>query len=120
MSESQIGSLTLGMELSLIAVVYAVVVLTVLALTIKIITYYIRPKPQQVVSVVTPKEELVSEDDKLIALATIAVHKYLSEKSVATFGRITTIQGLNPWVSSWRIECSTTPDYIYMRKVRSS
>jgi len=120
MLEPQVGSLTLGMELSLIAVVYAVVVLVILALTIKVITYFIRPKPQQVVSEVTPKEELVSEDDKLVALATIAVHKYLSEKSVVAFSRVTFTQGLNPWVSSWRIECSSTLDYIYMRKVKSS
>lgn len=119
MSYTQLGSLILGAEVSAIAVVYALVVLTTLALIIKGLTYLARPKKSSTNSVEAPKESLEVSDVEL-AVAIAAIHKYLMDKGVSGVKRTSTSLSSGLWVTSWRLECSSGSNHINYRVSRIS
>ncbi len=102
------------MEISFIAIVYALAVLTILALIIKVITYVVRPKetseamPKISTSVPAEAQGL----DEEVALAITAVHKYLTEKGVGMSRPQSNILSASSWVISWRLECTSNVDRI--------
>lgn len=119
MLEYQLGGLTLGLEISFIAVVYALVVLLTLALIIKAVTYVIRPKkPSTIPS--TTAAEAQGIDDADIALAVTAVHKYLMDKWASRSKRQQPTSATSSWVASWRLECTSDTHYINPRRARIS
>jgi len=120
MSEVGFDPVLLGLELSAIAVVYAIAVLTALALVIKILTKVLRPKVKAVEAAKEVPESgsglrRGDEDHLYIALAAVALHRYLSEK-VRT-AQVTTPR-VNSWVHAWRIEHSMSGGYIDVRDLR--
>ncbi|MEM1710730.1 MAG: hypothetical protein QW820_07555 [Sulfolobales archaeon] len=117
--EHQLGGLTLGLELSFIAVVYALVVLLTLALIIKAVTYVARPKKPPTIPPTTTAE-VRGVDDVDIALAVTAIHKYLMDKWVSRPKYQQPTPSTSSWVASWRLECSSNTHYINPRRTRVS
>lgn len=109
------GGPILGLEISFIAVAYALVVLITLALTIKAVTYVIRPKKPSITPLTTTAE-VQGVDDVDIALAVAAVHKYLMDKSVSRSKYEQSTSATSSWVASWRLECSSNTHYINHRR----
>ncbi|MEM1983079.1 MAG: hypothetical protein QXK16_07415 [Sulfolobales archaeon] len=120
----QLGSLTLGIEISVIAIMYALAVLVLLALIIKGLTYIVRPKKVPTSLTEIPKEvprEASGVDEVELAVAIAAIHKYLRDRGFSSVKRVSTMLGSNSWVTSWRLECSSdNVDYINYRRVRIS
>ncbi len=118
MAEYSVGSLTLGLEISFIAIIYALVVLTTLVVIIKAATYVVRPRmpPKAVQAEITAPEEVGGLSEEEVALAITAIHKYLAEKGVGKSARHGTGLSSSPWVTSWRMECGSHGDYISFRK----
>lgn len=106
--------ISVGLEVSGIAIAYAITVLTLLSLVIKALTKVFRPKELVTAGMVSMAGEEVrkvgtDEDSLLIALAAVAVHRYLSEK-LRSITKGLEVPRMSQWVSSWRLECSTTYD----------
>lgn len=114
-----LGSLTLGVELSAIAIAYALVVLITLVLIIKGLTYLARPKKVSMGVEEMPKES-PGMDDVELALVTAAIHKYLMDKDVSGIRRMWIPVSGSSWVTSWRLECCSGGDHINYRRLRVS
>lgn len=102
-----------GLEISGIAIVYAVTVLTLLSLVIKALTTVFKPREAVAAMASIASEEIkevsIDENTLFLALATVAIHRYLSEKSHSITKGLEVLR-MSPWVSSWRLECSSTYD----------
>lgn len=108
---SNVDNFTLGMELAALAAIFSVIVLTALALVIKVSSaaYSKLSRVRRGVEAppATRAEEVkeVSADESLehVAAATLAIHKYLSEKSLHRVAGPPSTRA-NYWIQSWRVE----------------